>query len=726
MRAKFKSPCSAGVFRQKWLKVAVFRALSLVGLLPVTAAMAQTDEVVVTATRVPTTDVRTPGAVDVIRLQNLRDSLPLIDAAEVLNRAPGVNVQSRQNYAQDTQISIRGFGSRASFGIRGIKIYVDDIPATIPDGQGQGAIVPFFVVDSLEVLRGPAAVGYGNAAGGVIAAMTRATPVGGGAEARLVVGPDATRLSAAQISTPRDLSDTTSAFIATQRLTSDGYRDHSRVKRNQTYAKLDVALAAQTSLTITGNRIDQPDTEDPLGLTRAQWDAAPRQVAAVATQFNTRKSIHHQQVGAVLSSAVSGLDLKAIVYGGTRDVVQYLSTPVAAQLPISSAGGVVDFARRFEGVGLRAANTSGALTWALGVDLDRARDDRKGFENFVQRGTITELGVRGNLRRDELNTQRANDFFGQFNWQLQPDLSLHAGLRRSDVKIGVEDRYIRAGNGDDSGSIRFAATSPSVSVSKQLSAQSSVYLTASRGFETPTAAELAYKPDQSAGLNFALRPSVARQWEGGWKFVNASTQVKAAVFDIRSQDEIVQASSVGGRSTFQNAAATSRRGAELSVNWKPTNGKPTNAWSAFAAITALEAKVSQAYLAGVGTAARTIPAGSAMPAVPRANLFAELSWHPLGRGAAGWLLSTEINARARIAADDANTAFAAGFATLSAMARYRFRGDRRIEIDAFVRVDNLADAKYAGSVIVNEANQRYFESAPGRRASVGVTGAVRF
>lgn len=736
VKLKLKSPYLAGFFKLFCRETPANRALFLVIALCMCVSAAAADDavaVVVTATRVPTTDPHVPAAVDFIRLQDLRSTLPMIDAAEVLGRVAGINTQNRQNYAQDTQISMRGFGSRATFGIRGIKIYVDDIPATIPDGQGQGAVVPFFAVDTIEVLRGPWAVGYGNAAGGVVAATTHSASAIGGVESRALMGADATRITTLQIATPpvptspARAADMFSGFVATQRLTSDGYRDHSRVQRDQTYAKLVLGLSSMSSITLTANAIDQPDTQDPLGLTRAQFDADPRQVATVATQFNTRKSIRHRQAGLVWDSRLAGLDVKAIIYGGTRAVVQYLATPLSAQLAASSAGGVVDFDRSFSGVGLRVVNANGPLSWALGFDTDRARDERKGFENFIQRGTTSELGVRGTLRRDETGHQRANDVFAQANWVIDQTTAMQVGARRSEIRFEVADRYVRPGNADDSGGIGYASVTPAIGFSKRLNTSSSVYLSASRGFETPTSAELAYRPDQAAGPNFALKPSTSKQWEAGWKWIDKVLSVKAAAFAIRSQDEIVQATAVGGRSTFQNAASTNRRGLEVTIDWKPSV-----AITAMAAITAIRAEVGQAYVAG----GRIVASGSRMTAVPRGNLFAALRWLPAGvpsDGWSGWSVGTDVMARSRMAADDTNTTHAAGYATLGVDARYRWRDVRisspaalALEIEAFLRGDNLTDAKYAGSVIVNDANSRFFESAPGRRVMFGIAVAVRF
>jgi iron complex outermembrane receptor protein len=400
---------------------------------------------------------------------------------------------------------------------------------------------------------------------------------------------------------------------------------------------------------------------------------------------------------------------------------------LSAQLPASSAGGVVDFDRSFSGVGLRVVNANGPLTWALGFDTDRARDERKGFENFIQRGTTSELGVRGTLRRDETGHQRANDVFAQANWVIDQTTAMQVGVRRSEIRFEVADRYVRPGNADDSGGVGYASVTPAIGFSKRLNTSSSVYLSASRGFETPTGAELAYRPDQAAGPNFALKPSTSKQWEAGWKWIDKVLSVKAAAFAIRSQDEIVQATAVGGRSTFQNAASTNRRGLEVTIDWKPSV-----AITAMAAITAIRAEVGQAYVAG----GRIVASGSRMTAVPRGNLFAALRWRPAGRdgdGWSGWSLGTDVMARSRMAADDTNTTHAAGYATLGVDVRYRWRDVRisspaalALEIEAFLRGDNLTDAKYAGSVIVNDANSRFFESAPGRRVMFGIAVAVRF
>jgi iron complex outermembrane recepter protein len=716
--------------------------LSLVLVIALAAtSVPRDDEIVVTATREPVRSQDAGGAVTAVnpnRIGRIDGGRPLIDLADVLNRVPGVNVQNRNNYAQDTQISIRGFGSRASFGIRGVKIFVDDIPATIPDGQGQGALIPLTATEKVEVLRGPWSVGYGNAAGGIIAATTfsgmnasEAPPIG---VLQASFGQNGLRLLNTRVGmTGADIG----GWVSAQRFETAGARPQSQVVRDQTYARLDAMITPTIKMQWTANVIEQPDTGDPLGLTPAEWRANPAQTAVAATQFNTRKSIRHQQLGWVTTAKLRDVELKAILYGGTRDVEQFLSTLVAAQNAPTSAGGVIDLQRQFSGIGLRAMWESAwriaSLRATIGLDWDRVRDERLGFENFLRDGNVTTLGVRGRLRRDETNTQHSNDVFLQVSAKLGDSITLNAGARQSNLRIDTQDRFIATGNGDDSGTLRYRAFSPAFGVTWRTNEMLTLYTSTARGFESPTVTELAYRVDNRSGFNDQLKPARNWQWETGANIRMDALRIKLAAFRIRTADEIVQAGSSGGRSTFQNAAATTREGIEAAIDWRMSRTVEGNI-----AFTQLRARIAKTYAAGTGLTARTILAGNEMPAVPQRQLFASLNWAP-GRDVSsadshkGFALSAELQARSRMAADDANTIFAPGFVTVAMSATYRIRTERDSaivirwgaaelvpEITFALRGDNLANRRFVGSVIVNEANQRFFEPGLPRRMTVGV------
>ena len=674
------------------------------------------DEIVVTATRQPAQSMSSPAAVDRINVDAVRAGLPLIDVSEVLKRVPGLVVQNRQNYAQDTQISARGFGARASFGIRGLKLYVDDIPASIPDGQGQGAIIPLFVVESLEVLRGPWAVPFGNAAGGVISAQSitpsRTPPM----VISFAAGQDDTRVTTLRAGVSGDV---VSGHVGAERFTSAGFRAHSEVQREQTYARLDVDPAVGHRVMFTGNIIHQPNTGDPLGLTRGQFDADARQAPIAAIAFNTRKSIDHQQVGVVYDANAGPLSWKLLAYGGNRAVEQFLSTPVATQAAPSSPGGIVVLDRQFHGAGLRLSSTQSTWSWTAGVDVDAAREVRQGYENFINNGTTNALGLRGRLRRDEENRQRAIDTYGYLDRAFSAAWRAHVALRSNRITFDSVDRYIAVGNGDDSGARAYQRLTGAAALVYTVDSSSNLYLSASSGFETPTAAELAYRADQSTGLNFNLSASTNAQVEIGFKRRRENLSINVAAFLVDTVDEIVPATSAAGRTTFQNSGRTSRRGLETTTDWQSVVSGQQFAFRF--AYTFLDAVFRDGYLSQ-DPGARRIPSGAAIPGIPRHQLFVEAAWR---RGLPGLSAALEWQARSRVFADDANSALAAGQGVLHMRAVYRFQWGL-VEFQPFARVENILDKKYVSSVIVNEANQRYFETAATRRWLAGLNVAVRF
>ncbi|HZF26543.1 MAG TPA: TonB-dependent receptor, partial [Steroidobacteraceae bacterium] len=303
---------------------------------------------VVTATRTEKSAFDIPVAIDVVSGDELREHRAGVDLSEGLGRIPGIVVQNRYNYAQDLQVSSRGFGSRASFGVRGVRLIQDGIPLTMPDGQGQTALFDIGGANRVEVLRGPFAALYGNSSGGVIHLITAAEPQPSQVQARATGGDDGTwrgALSFSGQSGPVDFTGNVSRFE------TDGFRDHSAAQRDLANLWARYGAGEASTVTVIGNYLDQPDTQDPLGLTQAQLDQDPTQAGTGADTFNTRKSIHHLQGGIVFDHEFSERNnIRALGYYGTRQVTQYLANPSVA---ITGSGGVVDLDRDFGGGELR-------------------------------------------------------------------------------------------------------------------------------------------------------------------------------------------------------------------------------------------------------------------------------------------------------------------------------------------------------------------------------------
>src|SRR5471032_290444 len=470
------------------------------------------DVVVVSGSRIEHPSREVPASIDVVDSARIQDGQIRVNASEALAAVPGLVVQNRQNYAQDLQISSRGFGARSAFGVRGIKLIADGIPASTPDGQGQAATFNLDTAERIEVLRGPAATLYGSNAGGVIQMFSRDGEGQPRIGAETLVGSDGLNKNHL---TAEGAANGAGFVLDASRMDTDGYRDHSSARRDQTFAKLNVQPDDDSKLALIYSSLEQNGTQDPLGQTWAAYKADPRSVAPAALQYNTRKSIDHQQLGLNYERYIGDATLQVNAYTGRRSVIQYLSIPdkfaSGAPNPANARGGVVNFDRTFYGGSVHwlqpITSVPGDLILITGLYYDRSQDDRQGYSNTLN-GVH---GVKGALGRDEIDTATSLDPFVQANWLLG-DWTLQAGLRHSTMKMDVDDNFLS--DGDDSGNKTYQKNTPSVSVMYAFTPDLHGYVSAGKGFETPTQAESAYS-SSSNGFNFALKPSVSKQYEWG-------------------------------------------------------------------------------------------------------------------------------------------------------------------------------------------------------------------
>jgi len=683
----------------------------LTAILHVAGAAAQDadERVVVSATRAERRSLDIPGSIDTIGAESLREGQPKVNLSESLGGVPGLTLQNRQNYAQDLQLSIRGFGARSTFGIRGVKLYADGIPATMPDGQGQAANFNLSTAQRIEVMRGPLAALYGNSSGGVVQLFTEDPPRRPTVDGEILIGDYGTRrydIKAGAGSGALGVLGDWSQFH------TDGYRDHSAANRQQFNGKLKWLAGEDTRVTFVMNTLYQPETQDALGLSAAQASANPRQADPSAILFNTRKTVRQEQSGATIDQRLGTDDrLRASVYLGDRQVRQYQSLPLAAQSTATASGGVVDLGRYFGGM---------SLNWIHGGMLaGRPLSITSGFEQEMmqerRRGFINNFGALGALKRDEDDRVESTNLFGQADWRFAERASATLGLRRTLVRFDSRDHFSAAANPDDSGSVGYSNTSPVAGLAFRLAPEMSLYASAGRGFETPTFAELAYRRN-GTGLNFALRPSRSTNAEIGLKgHISDNQNVTFARFDTATRDEIVIDTAAGGRTIFKNAGRTRRSGWEAS--WQAV--LPAG-FGARAAYTALDARYAEAFTSGA--AAVTVPSGNMLPGVPRSSLYAELQWRHFE---SGFSAALEARHNSRVYVDDQNSDAAAAYTLANLRLGFAQRsGDWRIT--ETLRIDNLTDRTYIGSVIVADANGRFFEPAPRRNFSLILSARYAF
>ena len=675
----------------------------------------QLDPVVISVERSGQSTFDAPAAISAVTRETIESAGPQVNLSEVLNRVPGISVLNRQNYSQDLQLSIRGFGARSTFGIRGVRLIVDGIPATMPDGQGQASNIALSSAGRIEVLRGPLAQLYGNAAGGVVQVFTEADAAVPTTTLSAAAGSHGLWKLGAKFSTRTPGYGIT---LDASQFRTDGARAHSEAERGQLNARWQADLTRDTHVAVVLNALDQPVSLDPLGLTADQFrNAAPGTAAYLAALAqDPRKTVRQQQLGVVVDHQLTdATQLSARLYAGGRDLDAALSIPrppSPAQTAATASGGIVAFARSYGGGALSVAHRIAlgegrSVRLAAGIEIDRMREDRQGYLN--------DLGVRGALKRDELNRVRNRDVYAQAGVDLSPQWALTAGVRSSRVEFESQDRYVRAGNPDDSGGRNYSATNPVLGIAFKATPDLNLYANLGRGFETPTFNELSYRPGGLTGLNTALDASKSRHAEIGAKWrLGDSQRIDVAVFDIATRDEIVVDTNVGGRSTFKNAGRTGRRGLEFAhaarfgADWRST-----------LSLTLLRARFDESFVSGTGTTAITVPAGNRLPGTPERNLFAELAYAP-ARAWGGFNAAVEAVHTGKLYVNDVNSDAAAASTVLNLRAglRQQLGGWTFSEL---LRLDNATDRSYAGSVIVNEGNSRFFEPALGRTWLLALT-----
>lgn len=619
-----------------------------------------------------------------------------LDPAELLAAIPGVQVDSRTNYAQDTRISLRGFGARSAFGVRGIDLLVDGIPVSTPDGQGQLSSVMLDGLASVQVLRGPLASLYGNGSGGVISLHTSA--------------PERSQLSAASVSGNQGMERyhlqgdyrqgdfAVRGQYADTRITGD--RPHSRAERQQAAIQAYYSIANNIDLTIKHEQSDDPLLQDPLGLTQVQWQTDPWQKNPLAETFNTRKRVNHQQTSISAREQQGANRWQAAAWQGEREITQYLGFSGDA---ISGSGGVVDLAREFAGASTTLSQS--AQLWTLPLDVSVGMEAAQMKDR--RRGYVNNQGVVGELRRNELGEVNSRDIYSLIQLAPSAQFRMYTGARRTWLDVDVDDYFIVPGNPDDSGARNYREHSWAVGGSYVFADWWELFASSGRGYETPTLTEMAYQANGS-GLNTQLDAAINHQQQWGLGYhVNEVLALSLTHFMIETDNELVVDQSVGGRTSFRNAAETERNGVELFARWVLNE-----AWRWQASAQSMSADYSVGQWSG-----------KQLPGVARDQYQLGVEWRPLRNE----LLQVNLLAqqRSRIFTADNNQIAAPGFYTVD----LSVRGDFSIQTWAFnwwLKLANLNDERYVGSVVVNQANGRAFEPALGRNVSGGLKLAYAF
>ena len=651
------------------------------------------------AARLPAPADRAPAAISAVDVNAALGARPGLGLDEVLGSVPGVYAANRYNFALDQRLAIRGFGARAGFGIRGVRVLLDGVPQTLPDGQSQLTNLQPADLAGAEVLRGTASSRFGNASGGVVALRTVPLPTEGGEHALRVsagsFGTASWHLRSAGRLGP------IAAGVSLGGLTTDGHRQHADAELRQAALSADWLVSGRTTAELRVRLADQPLSLNPGAIDAATYAARPDSAAPTSIARNARKIVDQQQAAlTVRHHAGSGGEVTVTAYGLARDLVNPLATNTIVDIDRVAYGARVDASRPL-GAG------PGAPRIGVGIDVQRMRDDRLNFTGDGAGGATNEITV------DQRETVTELGPFLLAEWAPAPAWQLSAGLRADWLTFEAVDR-LRADGIDRSGERDMSAVSGHLGASVAASPDVVVYLSASTAFETPTTTELANRPDADGGFNPELEPQEAVTLElGGRGRLGGVLRWSAAAFRTRVRDAIVQFLSIGGREFFTNAGRTAHDGIEVGTALEAARGVVLSASYAYGRYRFLE------YRPREGETVDTLD-GNRIPGVPAhlANLTLELTRGPVTVGIVQAV-------RSELWADDANTlrvdGWGAGVTALRVHAEFAAGGAL---LRPFAAIENLFDRRHIAAVTVNGFGGRVLEPAPGRHLYVGL--AARF
>jgi iron complex outermembrane receptor protein len=679
---------------------------------PITVAIAADtllDDVVVSSSRSEQRSFDAPASIQSVNREVIQDSGPQVNMSEALNKIPGVVALNRQNYAQDLQISIRGFGARTAFGVRGVRIIADGIPATIPDGQGQSSTVSLTSTDRIEVLRGPLAQLYGNSAGGVIQTFTREAPERPELMVQSHVG------SYDTYRTDWQYADKVGQFglVADySTFKTDGFRQNSQTERNQFNGKLTYQHNDQTKIDVIANIFDMPYAYDPAGLSQVDAIATPEKSNNTARE---RKIIKQNQIGTVLTHSLDGVSkITGRLYGGNRENTHY-----------NASKAWVGLDRDYYGLGLNYSSKSKVVgkdtVWIVGFDFDKSTEVNQagGSVNGEKTSTLT---------RNENRLAQNTDFYAQASMYLNDKWSMLGGARSTQVKLSASGLGGYGGAPLGSlGDITFNATNPVLGLTFHAQENMNIYANYGRGVETPTLAEMSYDSSLNNTFNTNLKASKSDHYEFGVKWLPSSrSRLDVALFHVKSSDEIITATSSSGKTSFTNSpGGTTRKGLELAYQNQFNSSMKFNLTS-----TLIDAEFNDGFTySSFGT--KTVSAGNKIPGIPNGMMLSSLQWSSTDFGrnkyrqVLGTMATFEWYAAGELHGRDTNEQIykAGGYSA------YNFRLAHRLDVNqitwtAYGQVNNITDKKYIGSVIVG--NSTPFEAAPGRNWMLGLNATARF
>tara|TARA_R110001583_G_scaffold30757_1_gene105920 strand:- start:1020 stop:3065 length:2046 start_codon:yes stop_codon:yes gene_type:complete len=641
--------------------------------------------VYVKAARIETQLDHLPYAYSVFQVKQADQFKPLLSLQEFINQIPGLYSQNANNNAQDLRISIRGFGSRSAFGIRGIKLIVDGIPETTPDGQGQLDNLNLGIIQQIEVIKGAASSLYGNASGGVIAIETKKNFDHPYSELRTSVG--SFGMQNHSLSTGFG-TKRTKFFIHGAYNSSNAYRDHSRYKQFSFNTNISHKINSRYKLNIILNYLNSPTAQDPGGLNSEEVMTNRQQARSKNLQFKTEESISQLKTGLILKGKFNDkLSLNTYAFFSFRDFL--------GKLPFEY-GGFVDLLRNYGGHGSSLTHSNSKNKLKLGYDIAFQTDNRKRFKNIDSfRGDMT-LNQQENFGNIGLYIL---DHFSYKKWYLT------GGLRYDYNRLEAKDRM--TGDGDQSDILTYHELNPSIRFAYNFINKQNIFTGISTSFETPSLSELSANPNGEQGFNTKLKAQTAINYEIGLKGkVLNRISYQLNYFFTKTKNDLVpyEIEDFPGRSFYRNAGKTNRKGWEFEMTYNPNKN-----WRIQTTYTLSHLKY-EAYIIENNDYKE-----NDLPGIPRNITTLSLQYQSIK----GFYANFQANYIGSLFANDANTTKIPSYVLLNLNFGYSHQL-KELSIKPFGGIINLLNKKYNDNIRINAFGQRYYEPAPRINAYAGV------
>jgi len=648
----------------------------------------------VNATRVEKNIIDIPASISHIGQEKIQLGTEQAGLDESMKQVPGAFFLNRYNYAQDLRVSIRGFGARSNFGIRGIKIIVDGIPETLPDGQGSIDGVDIGSIYKIDVIRGPSSSLYGNASGGAILIETERGPDLPFVELRNTYGDF--NLNKQQLKIGGNTGDL-NYLLNISNTSVDGYRDNSKFENKQFNGRFEYSLSDSSNIISTLHHTDQPFANDPGGITAEDAATDRRQARAQNLNYQAGEKVKQTRFGLIYKTQLNkSRNLEIRTYNTDRDF--------SNKLPFQN-GGMVNLDRSFYGGGLKYIEEGYLGKYQnrllLGVDYDRQDDNRSRYNNL--------LGIKGakTLQQNELITSLGA--YLQNETKLNDIAEITLGVRHDDIEFDVRDKFLS--DGDDSGKINLNQFSPMIGVSLKTSSNTNIYATASKAFETPTTTEFANP--SGGGFNQAVKPQKSTNYEIGIKKLSNKYTFEAAIFQINIRDELTpyEDSEQPGRTFFTNAGSSDRYGLELSnirrfydqFEFSTTYTYSDFKFNHFKDVNGIKHD------------------GKRIPGIPKNLLNFNLSWS----NDSGSYANLDTTFAGEFYADNSNQNKVDSYAVSNLRLGKNFTHND-LNIGFYFGINNIFNEQYNSNIRINAYGNRYFEPAPKQNIFFGITVNKKF